>query len=76
MWHIVRNSLLTLAALAFMVWTGLLWTILAAVPTWTYLLTIGIGLALIVLVVKLWQQNEVSEFVPQEEPNDTDDTDD
>jgi hypothetical protein len=59
MWRTVRNVLIGLALAVFLVWTGLIWAILGAIPVWTYV-TVGVLIAVLIAFIKwAWAQNEM-----------------
>jgi hypothetical protein len=62
MWHTVRNALIVVAILAFLVWSGLLWAFFAAIPWWTYLLVGASAVAVTAFTRWAWKQNMVSSF--------------
>jgi hypothetical protein len=51
MWRTVRNVLIGIALLVFLVWTGLIWAILGAIPVWTYV-TVGVLIAVLIAFIK------------------------
>jgi hypothetical protein len=72
MWRTVRNVLIGLALAVFLVWTGLIWAILGAIPVWTYV-TVGVLIAVLIAFIKwAWAQNEMLPSSPIYESREVD----
>jgi len=64
----VRNAAIGIAVLVFLVWSGLLWAILAAIPTWAYGTVLLCVIGLVAFIRWAWSQNELVERLADPTP--------
>jgi hypothetical protein len=61
MWRLIKRGVIAVAIFAFLVWSGLFWAFLGAVPLWTYVIVAIMSVALIAFIRWAWLQNDLCE---------------